>query len=71
MSMTMTEEKAERVLNVIDRCDVCGSQAFVLVKLITGEVMFCGHHPCFYDHHPCVFGHFLHFFEHHKKHGFL
>jgi predicted xylose isomerase-like sugar epimerase len=42
--MTITEEKAERALKVIDRCDACGSQAFVLVKLISGELMFCGHH---------------------------
>jgi len=44
MNMTMTQEKAERVLRVIDRCDACGSQAFVMVKLISGELMFCGHH---------------------------
>ena len=42
--MTMTQEKTERVLKVIDRCDACGSQAFVMVKLISGELMFCGHH---------------------------
>jgi hypothetical protein len=44
MIMTMTQEKVERVLNVIDRCDSCGSQAFVMVKLVNGELMFCGHH---------------------------
>ena len=44
MSMTITEEKTERMLKVIDRCDACGSQAFVMVKLISGELMFCGHH---------------------------
>jgi len=44
MSMTMTQEKADRVLKVIDRCDACGSQAFIMVKLISGELMFCGHH---------------------------
>ena len=45
--MTLTEEAPvvqERQLKVIDRCDQCGSQAFVLVKLISGELMFCGHH---------------------------
>ena len=44
MIMTMTQEKVERLLNVIDRCDSCGSQAFVMVKLANGELMFCGHH---------------------------
>lgn len=45
--MTLTEEAPvieERQLKVIDRCDSCNSQAFVLVKLLTGELMFCGHH---------------------------
>jgi len=42
--MMTTIEKQERVLKVVDRCDFCGSQAFVLVKLINGELMFCGHH---------------------------
>lgn len=44
MTMTMTQEKSERILNVSDRWDACSSQAFVLVKLISGELMFCGHH---------------------------
>jgi hypothetical protein len=43
--MTITEEVAvERVLNLQDRCDSCGAQAFVLVKLLNGSLMFCGHH---------------------------
>lgn len=48
--MTLTEEVQEvqqveqRQLKVIDRCDACGSQAFVLVKMLSGELMFCGHH---------------------------
>jgi hypothetical protein len=40
---TMTEEK-EKVLLVQDRCDRCGSQAWVLVKGMNGELLFCGHH---------------------------
>ena len=44
MTLTAEAPAQERVLNVIDRCDACGSQAFVLVKLISGELMFCGHH---------------------------
>ena len=38
-----TTEKT-RVLVVADRCDSCGSQAFVLAKGMAGELMFCGHH---------------------------
>jgi hypothetical protein len=34
----------EYVLKAIDRCDSCNSQAYVLVKLVTGDLMFCGHH---------------------------
>jgi hypothetical protein len=43
----MTTEKSdliERQLTLQDRCDSCGAQAFVLVKLVSGELMFCGHH---------------------------
>ena len=45
--MTLTEESPavqEKQLKVIDRCDQCGAQAFVIVKLLAGELMFCGHH---------------------------
>jgi hypothetical protein len=27
-----------------DRCDLCGSQAYVLVQGTPGDLMFCGHH---------------------------
>ena len=43
-SMIETQEVVDRQLKVADRCDRCGSQAFVLVKGISGELMFCGHH---------------------------
>ena len=39
----MTELK-ERQLQIADRCDRCAAQAFVLVKGVTGELYFCGHH---------------------------
>jgi hypothetical protein len=47
--MTLTEEiktspSTTKHLKVIDRCDQCGAQAFVIVKLLSGELMFCGHH---------------------------
>jgi len=43
---TVEEQQVEKeyVLKVIDRCDSCGAQALVLVKGVTGELMFCGHH---------------------------
>lgn len=28
----------------MDRCDSCGAQAYVEVKGITGELLFCSHH---------------------------
>jgi hypothetical protein len=37
-------ETQEWVLTTADRCDSCGSQAYVQVKGISGELMFCGHH---------------------------
>jgi len=37
-------DKKEWVLKAIDRCDKCNAQAYVMVKGITGELMFCGHH---------------------------
>lgn len=43
MTTTM-EETSERILTLRDRCDACKAQAFVLVKLLSGELMFCGHH---------------------------
>ena len=42
--MTLITETDERVLNLQDRCDSCGAQAFVMVKLLNGNLMFCGHH---------------------------
>lgn len=31
-------------LTAADRCDACGSQAFVLAKGLSGELLFCRHH---------------------------
>ena len=41
----MTETK-EWVLTALDRCDGkdCSAQAYVLVKGVSGELYFCGHH---------------------------
>lgn len=32
------------VLNANDRCDVCSFQAYVYVKLESGDLLFCLHH---------------------------
>lgn len=40
---TMVEEKSN-VLNVSDRCDACGSQAFVWINGVAGDLLFCRHH---------------------------
>lgn len=37
-------EKKEYVLKATDRCDQCSAEALVLVKGVSGELMFCGHH---------------------------
>lgn len=40
------EQAAEKsdILTVSDRCDLCGSQAYVQVLLSTGDLNFCAHH---------------------------
>jgi hypothetical protein len=47
MNMTLEqeiEETSEYVLSPKDRCDSCSAEALVLVKGVTGALMFCGHH---------------------------
>ena len=44
MNTIMENETEERQLNLADRCDRCGAQAFVIVKGVSGELYFCGHH---------------------------
>jgi hypothetical protein len=38
------KEVVEYILGPLDRCDQCSAEALVLVKGVTGELMFCGHH---------------------------
>jgi hypothetical protein len=38
------ETLKERVLTKLDRCDKCGAEGYVLVKLMSGSLVFCGHH---------------------------
>ncbi len=51
MTSLEIEEQDEQVkpslshqLTAADRCDACGAQAYVRVELVTGELLFCGHH---------------------------
>lgn len=37
-------ENQEWKLTAHDRCDRCGSQAYVKIVGSTGELLFCGHH---------------------------
>ncbi len=32
------------VLSALDRCDLCGAQAYIRVTLESGELLFCAHH---------------------------
>ena len=41
--MTETEEVVH-VLDATDRCDACGSQAYVKATGVTGDLLFCAHH---------------------------
>lgn len=42
--METMEQIKEQTLTLQDRCDRCNAQAFVLVKGMEGELLFCGHH---------------------------
>lgn len=33
-----------QTLTAADRCDACGAQAFVRVRMSFGELLFCAHH---------------------------
>jgi hypothetical protein len=40
----MTTKIQDRTLTANDRCDSCGSQAYVHVEGMSGKLMFCAHH---------------------------
>ena len=42
-TMEQTTEKVY-VLNAKDRCDRCGSQAYVYTEGVSGSLMWCRHH---------------------------
>lgn len=39
-----TVELERHALTALDRCDMCGAQAYVRVTLASGELLFCAHH---------------------------
>jgi hypothetical protein len=41
---TETEAQDYPELSALDRCDVCGAQAYIRAVLATGELIFCSHH---------------------------
>lgn len=41
---TETKQPQIWILDAKDRCDSCQAQAYVLVKGVSGELMFCSHH---------------------------
>ena len=42
--IAVEEEVKQYVLSPLNRCDSCAAEALVLIKGVTGELMFCGHH---------------------------
>jgi hypothetical protein len=37
-------DEARETLTALDRCDVCGAQAYIRVELASGDLIFCSHH---------------------------
>ena len=37
-------EETRESLTALDRCDVCGAQAYIRVELASGDLVFCSHH---------------------------
>lgn len=46
MEDLLVKESVEETdtLNATDRCDRCGSRAYVWLNGVTGDLLFCGHH---------------------------
>lgn len=43
--MIQTASKEQTwVLSALDRCDSCGAQAYIQVKGMSGDLLFCVHH---------------------------
>lgn len=42
---TLEPQSTQRKLDIVDRCDRCGAQAYVRATLTSGgQLLFCGHH---------------------------
>ena len=41
---TTAEPDSRETLTALDRCDVCGAQAYIRVELASGDLIFCSHH---------------------------
>ena len=44
MTTATVEAAPQATLTVQDRCDECGSQAYIHVTMPVGELLFCAHH---------------------------
>lgn len=49
METVMDAEEKTDVINVSDRCDRCGGQAFFWVNGVSGDLFFCRHHFLKYE----------------------
>jgi len=38
------QQETQYILTALDRCDRCGSQAWVKATGVNGELLFCSHH---------------------------
>lgn len=45
----MDKIQTERELTLLDRCDRCNAQAFVIIFINNSELLFCGHHYSKYE----------------------
>jgi hypothetical protein len=43
-ALSTATRAAAAALTTNDRCDRCGAQAYLHVRLSAGELLFCGHH---------------------------
>lgn len=48
-AQSVDEVDAAPQLTALDRCDSCGAQAYIKVRVATGELLFCAHHGKKYE----------------------
>lgn len=44
VELTEQNDDSHESLTALDRCDVCGAQAYIRVELASGDLIFCSHH---------------------------